>query len=126
MNSFTRQVILNLSGAWFVVASCSTLRAADAPKDEPVSFHRQIRPILQQKCAGCHQPAKKRAGLLLVSFDDAAKGGDNGALWVAGKPEQSLLIKSLKGLGEQKQMPEGEPPLPEAQIALFVKWIAQG
>src|SRR5262249_60096693 len=91
-------------------------RAAEPAKEEPVSFHRQLRPILQQKCAGCHQPAKKRAGLLLLSYGDAKKGGDGGTLWVVGKPEESLLIKSLKGTGEQKQMPEGEPPLPAEQI----------
>jgi WD40 repeat protein len=81
---------------------------------------------MQQKCQGCHQPAKKRAGLLLLSYEDAAKGGDAGPLWVAGKPEQSLVIKSLKGLDDQKRMPEGEPPLSDAQIELFAKWIAQG
>src|SRR5262245_34362074 len=86
----------------------SSSQGADAPKAEPISFHRQLRPILQQKCQGCHQPAKKRAGLLLLSYEDAAKGGDNGPLWMAGKPEQSLLIKSLKGLNDLKQMPEGE------------------
>lgn len=108
----------------FVIASLAN--AADPVKDEAVSFHRQLRRILQQKCAGCHQPAKKRAGLLLLSYDDAQKGGDGGPLWVAGKPAESLLIKSLKGIGEQKQMPEGEPPLSDAVIELFVKWIAQG
>jgi hypothetical protein len=121
-----RRLVLHLLVTAIALYSDHRACAADAPKDEPISFHRQIRPILQQKCAGCHQPAKKRAGLLLISFDDAAKGGDNGVLWVGGKPDQSLLIKSLKGQGEQKQMPEGEPPLPEAQISLFVKWIAQG
>jgi WD40 repeat protein len=104
----------------------SSTRAVDPPKAEPVSFHRHLRPILQQKCQGCHQPAKKRAGLLLLSYEDAAKGGDNGPLWVAGKPEQSLLINSLKGLKDLKQMPEGEPPLSAEQIALFENWIRQG
>jgi WD40 repeat protein/mono/diheme cytochrome c family protein len=109
-----------------LLLSATAVRAADPPKEEPISFHRQLRPILQQKCAGCHQPAKKRAGLLLLSYDDAQKGGDNGPLWVAGKPEQSLLVKSLKGTDGQKQMPEGDPPLAAEQIELFVKWIAQG
>src|SRR6516164_1976504 len=97
-----------LTGMTFFLTTSST-RAVDPPKAEPVSFHRHLRPILQQKCQGCHQPAKKRAGLLLLSYEDAAKGGDNGPLWVAGKPEQSLLINSLKGLKDLKQMPEGEP-----------------
>src|SRR5579871_6084558 len=113
-------------GVVAILLGAGQANAAEPATEEAVSFHRQLRPILQQKCAGCHQPAKKRAGLLLLSYDDATKGGDGGPLWVAGKPNDSLLIKSLKGIGEQKQMPEGEPPLSDAQIELFVKWIAQG
>src|ERR1700733_1785553 len=114
---------LALAASFFIA---SFAHAAEPVKEDAVSFHRQLRPILQQKCAGCHQPAKKRAGLLLLSYDDAKKGGDGGPLWIAGKPAESLLIKSLKGTDEQKRMPEGESPLPDEQVELFVKWIAQG
>lgn len=109
-----------------VLVGANRVSAADSPKEDPVSFHRQLRPILQQKCQGCHQPAKLRGGLLLTSFDGAAKGGDGGKLWVAGKPADSLLVHSLKGVNGQKLMPEGEPALPAEQIGLFEKWIAQG
>src|SRR6516165_4069763 len=97
-----RSLLIGFCAAGVFLVAGPSVQAADPPKDEPVSFHRHLRPILQQKCVGCHQPAKKRAGLLLLSYDDAAKGGDNGSLWVAGKPEQSLLIHSLKGLKDQK------------------------
>lgn len=114
------------SAAFLVLLGLDVTQAADPPKPEPVSFHRQIRPILQQKCQGCHQPAKAKGGLLLTSYDAAVKGGDSGPLWVAGKPAESSLIKSLKGTGKAAKMPEGEPPLPDEQIDLFVRWIAQG
>ncbi|MGE3805723.1 MAG: WD40 repeat domain-containing protein, partial [Gemmataceae bacterium] len=39
---------------------------------------------------------------------------------------QSLVVKYLKGLDNLAQMPEGEPPLPAPQIALFESWIKQG
>ena len=101
-------------------------KAPAPPADSAVSYHRQLRPILQQKCMGCHQPAKKKAGLLLTTYDEAAKGSESGKLWVAGKPEESLLIYSLKGLKDQKRMPENEPPLADEQIELFARWIKQG
>jgi WD40 repeat protein len=94
--------------------------------DEPVSFHRQIRPILQQKCQGCHQPARLKGELLLTSYDGAAKGGVNGPMWLAGKPDESRVIKHLKAIDKHALMPQGEEPLPEKQIELFAAWIKQG
>ncbi|MGE3808180.1 MAG: c-type cytochrome domain-containing protein, partial [Gemmataceae bacterium] len=111
-----------------ILVSCLALLFAGSVglAQEAVSFHRQIRPILQQKCQGCHQPAKKSGGLLLISYEDALKGGDAGPMWKAGDPAQSLVVKYLKGLDNLAQMPEGEPPLPAPQIALFESWIKQG
>jgi WD40 repeat protein len=103
-------------------SSPSDTRAAE----EPVSFHRQVRPILQQKCQGCHQPAKLKGKLLLTSFDGFAKGGTNGPSFVAGKPDDSRVMKHLRGVGEFSLMPEGEKPLPAEQIELFTRWIRQG
>lgn len=99
----------------------STARAQDS-----ISFHRQIRPILQQRCQGCHQPAKLKGDLLLTSFEGFAKGGKAGPSWVAGKPEQSRVVKHLKGIEDHSQMPEGETKLPDVQIALVESWIKQG
>lgn len=99
--------------------------AAGVP-DKPISYHRQIRPILQQKCQGCHQPAKLKGDLLLTSFEGFAKGGKNGVEWVAGKPAESLVVKHLKALEEHSLMPQGGPPLSAEQIALFEAWIRQG
>jgi len=104
-----------------VLCGDSSLRAA-----EPVSFHRQIRPILQQKCQGCHQPAKLKGKLLLTSFEGFAKGGTNGPSWMTGKPNESLVLKHLRGVKDFSLMPEGEDKLPDAQIALFANWIDQG
>lgn len=106
--------------------------ANQAPGDEPakapgiVSFHKQIRPILQQRCQGCHQPAKLKGKLLLTSFEGFAKGGSHGPSFIAAKPEQSLVIKHLKGTDDFSLMPEGEQPLSAQQIALFERWIKEG
>jgi WD40 repeat protein len=94
--------------------------------EAPVSYHRQIRPILQRRCQGCHQPARPRGGLVLTRFDHLAAGGDGGAPWVAGRPEDSRLLKHLRGAEGFARMPEGEPPLPAGQVELFAAWVRQG
>ncbi len=74
------------------------------------SYFRDVRPILQRQCQGCHQPAVKSSGLDLTSFDALNKGGKHGPAFHAGDPAGSLIVKYIKG--EQKPaMPLGAAPL---------------
>jgi WD40 repeat protein/mono/diheme cytochrome c family protein len=107
------------------ISLCLCVCASSVSAAEPVSYHRQIRPILQQKCQGCHQPARKKGGLLLTRYDGLAAGGDNGPSFTAGK-EDSRLLRHLRGEADFARMPEGEPPLSPEQIELFAAWIRQG
>ena len=62
--------------ALFVLSmSAGVAAAADGPK---VSFDRQVRPIFQAQCQGCHQPAKAGGGYVMTAFDRLLKGGDSG------------------------------------------------
>lgn len=100
----------------------------DAPNQAPeaaVSFHKQIWPILQRHCQGCHQPAKKGGELLLTSFADLAKGGESGPVVVPQKPDESLLLNSLVGR-DAEVMPKDAEPLAPDHIDLVRRWIAEG
>ena len=50
----------------------SAARGEDPPKDkaqaaaDKVSYYKQVRPIFQAHCQGCHQPAKAGGGVLSV------------------------------------------------------------
>lgn len=90
-----------------------------------VSYFRQVRPILQRHCQGCHQPASKQAGLLLTSYEGFASGGKSGPSYLTGQPDQSLVLAYLKG-DRQPRMPLGSESLPDEQIDLFRRWIAEG
>jgi len=99
--------------------------ADEKPADPaPVSYYRQVRPILQRACTGCHQPAKAGGKLLLTNYELSLKGGEQGALWTAGKPDESLLIDVITG--EPPSMPQNAPPLTPEQVALLKRWIAEG
>src|SRR5208282_5827837 len=89
------------------------------------SFSRDIRPILQKKCQGCHQPASKMSGLDLTTFDGFSKGGKRGPAFVAERPDDSVIVRYLTA-ALQPQMPLGEPALPAAEIALVREWIRDG
>jgi len=96
-----------------------------AASSEKVSYFRQIRPVLQRQCQGCHQPASKQAELLLTSYDGFKAGGKSGPAFVATKPNESLVIAYLKG-DRQPRMPLGGDALTAEQIEMFRRWIAEG
>ena len=92
---------------------------------EPVSFHKQIRPILVRQCQACHHPASRQSDLLLTTYAGFQKGGRKGAAFVPGNPDQSVIISYLTGQSKP-QMPFGGRPLAEDQIELFRTWIREG
>jgi mono/diheme cytochrome c family protein len=91
---------------------------------QTVSYHRQIWPILQAKCQGCHQPASPGGKLVVTTYAAFAKGGEHGRVFVSGKPDASGVLDYLTG--KKTLMPKGGPALPDADIALFRQWILQG
>ena len=94
----------------------------DAPA---VSYFKDIRPIVREHCAGCHQPAVKQGELTLTTYEGFMDGGAKGKVIRPGQPDQSLVIAYLTG-AEKPQMPFGQTPLSAAQIDLFRGWIRDG
>ncbi|MBS1832592.1 MAG: DUF1549 domain-containing protein, partial [Acidobacteria bacterium] len=91
-------------------------------------FEQRIRPVLVEKCYGCHNASLKSpfGGLRLDTAIDLRKGGDSGAALVPGKPEESRLYTALlyEAGAHLKMPPTGK--LPANVIADFKTWIAAG
>ncbi len=104
--------------------------AAAAAQEEPakaegrVSFYRQVRPILQRRCSGCHSPAKQGGNLVLTSYAAFLKGGESGPGFVPGKPDESVTIEYISG--DDPEMPRNDAPLSPEQVKTIHDWIAQG
>lgn len=95
--------------------------------NKPVSFYKQIRPIFQAQCNGCHQPAKKKGDYIMTDFAALLKGGEEGHAVVVGKPDESNLVALITPDAKGKaEMPQKADPLQETQIALIKRWIAEG
>ena len=109
----------------FAVVPLLSLITASLWGQEPVSYNKQLRPILARSCQGCHQSASPQSDLSLVSFKDFKTGGKKGAAFVAGSPEKSVVITYLTGEAKP-QMPFGGKPLADDQIELFRRWIREG
>ncbi len=77
----------------WVVTLSSTLSGAQ----EPVSFAKDIQPILQNSCWKCHGEAMQLSKLDLRTLEGALKGGEKGASILPGKAEESRLYRSTRG-----------------------------
>ncbi len=112
-----------------LLLTCCSIARADS-KDEPVSFNRDIRPILSDVCFQCHGPdAKERkADLRLDSDDKLFAERDGHRILVPGEPAKSELFRRLTATDDDERMPppsSGKKLTPQ-QIETFRRWIEQG
>ena len=89
-------------------------------------FEKRIRPVLVEKCHGCHsaQAPSVFANLRLDSFAGLLKGGDSGPAVVPGDPAGSLVMRAVRGDGKTLMPPTGR--LSDMQIADIESWIRDG
>lgn len=116
------------------VPEYSVVRAQDAKREfapngktAPVSYWRDIRPIFQANCQGCHQPAKTEGEYVMTDFAKLLAGGESEeAAIIPGKPGESYLVEQITPVDGHAEMPRGKKPLGEVEIELITRWIAQG
>jgi len=99
------------------MANCD-VRAAD--------FATEVKPFLEAKCLGCHNPNVAKGDL---SFADAADVLDSKKnLVIPGTPLESelYLVATPEAEGETPYMPEKGDPLTEAEAELLRQWIEAG
>ena len=103
-------------------------------KETLISYNRDIRPVLSDKCFACHGPdvSKVKAGLRLdlpsSAFAELEKNKGHFAI-VPGNPDKSELIKRVSSNDPAIMMPIPESHLARLttdEIKLFKKWIEQG
>jgi mono/diheme cytochrome c family protein len=94
------------------------------PAAEKVSYRNDVQPIFKRHCLGCHSSTKAKGKLNLETVAAMRKGGRTGPLFVAGKPDDSLLIEVVSG--PEPSMPQKQPPLSMDKIDMLRKWIQAG
>ncbi len=98
--------------------ACSALAA-----EPPLTFEKDVRPILKQHCFMCHgEEPQLRGGLDLRTVKMMAKGGHSGAAVQPGAGNAGELWAKV----EADEMPEGPKKVSAAQKAVLKKWLEQG
>lgn len=96
----------------------------------PVTFNRDVRPILSDHCFPCHgpDPARRKGGLRLDLESSARADRDSRRAIIPGDPAASELYRRITAADADERMP---PPrsgkaLTASQIETLRRWIADG
>ena len=97
----------------------------------PISFGRDVRPILSDRCFQCHgpDPATRAAGLRLDSFEEATRDRDGSIAIVPGDPEASELLARVHSERSGFTMPppdSGKRALSDEELDVLTRWIEEG
>lgn len=95
---------------------------------EAVLYADIVQPLLQSKCYSCHGKNKQKGGLRMDDSARLFKGGKDGIVLIAGRADESELIKRLllPRNHEDHMPPKEKPQLNEQEIAVLHWWIAAG
>jgi WD40 repeat protein len=116
-----------------IVAICALLpqipsiAIATGDTAKPVSFVRDVAPILIAKCQACHGPKKAESNYRLDSFNALMQPGDFGSPPItASDLESSELHRLITAEDPEERMPNNGARLTDAEIQMISNWIMQG
>jgi len=128
--------LASLSSLLLFASLCSAQEKKDAKVEpipeakidhaEPVSYEKEIEPILANKCFVCHSGKELNGKLDLSAYEKLIKGGKHGPPIVAGKSAESYLYKLASRQMKPTMPPKDETPLTPNELALVKLWIDQG
>jgi mono/diheme cytochrome c family protein len=110
---------------WTVTIGLIFAAAAHAADEEPLSFNRDVRPILSEHCYKCHGPdgAQRKADLRLD-----LPPADYAASVLQGKDEPAALIARITSSDPDVIMPppDAKLELSADQINVLAEWVESG
>lgn len=96
--------------------------------EEAIVFTYMVKPILEAKCASCHNSKKAKGELVIETEALLLKGGKNGKLWDSTAADLGLMLHRVHlPLEAKKHMPpQGKPQLTDEEIEIIARWIRKG
>ena len=124
-----------MHSSYFLAPCCLALAAWTAHATQPAAstqaeavayFEKHVRPVFVEKCQSCHGPKKQQGSLRVDSRQALLEGGDSGPSLVAGKPDESLLVKAVRRQGKLKMPAREADKLSPAETEAIATWVKMG
>jgi WD40 repeat protein len=127
---YTKLAIYPLVVAFLAIISPSAAagEADSTPADStPVSFAREVAPILVGKCQACHGAKTAESNYRLDSFDSLMRPGDFETPPItAADLDASELHRLITAEDPEERMPNNGDRLTDPEIQTITSWILQG
>ncbi|MGA7160985.1 MAG: c-type cytochrome domain-containing protein [Bacteroidota bacterium] len=108
----------------FVIAQENSKR-----KNKPVTFSKDVFPIIKKHCLPCHaSDSENPSELFMDSYSDLMNGGKHGKPIVPKKGDESIIVQKLKPsppFGDQMPLMTKQK-LTDDEVGIFKEWIDQG
>ena len=112
------------------LAATSSPEAAPPPAAAgaagPVSYEREVKPLLMARCYACHGNGTRLGDFQIDTREGLLTGGQTHPVVVPGSSAKSFLIKMVSGEAPGEIMPARGPRLTPPEIGLLRAWIDQG
>jgi hypothetical protein len=129
-----------LAVSWAVAAPAQqkdTVKKEEGKTPLPVSFSKDVVPIISKNCIPCHAGDQfNPSELSLDSYELLMKGGKHGDSVKPGKSSESVLVQKLleePPFGDRmpfdprkKRKHEPMKPLTDEEISIITEWVNQG
>lgn len=100
--------------------------AVPAVRGQAPIYSKDIKPFLARYCLECHSEKEPEGGLNLTSYKSMQAGGDHGPVLMAGKPDDSRMVRMVEGKTKPVMPPRKARQPSAAEVAQLRAWIAAG
>ncbi len=96
--------------------------------EDAVVYTHMVRPILDEKCSGCHNSKKSKGELSLDTEAMLLKGGKTGKLWDTTHHDLGLMFQRIQlPMDSKKHMPpKNKPQLTDEEVFILKQWVRTG
>ncbi len=115
-------MLLTLARTIICVLALGALSFETTVYAEPLTFERDVLPILNSHCLQCHGGLHRKAELDLRTMTVVLAGGESGRVVVPGDPDASLLWKKITS----DEMPKNPIKVSAEHKEIIRRWIAEG
>ena len=97
--------VLAVCAGQSIVAEIDVTKLPPAAAKPGLTFDKDIKPLFEASCFGCHGERRQRAGLRLDTLQATLQGSDEGKVVEVGNSKSSLLVHSISQLDDETAMP---------------------
>lgn len=123
---------MDMFRAGLLTLALVSLECAQGTRQEPISFSKDVRPILKENCVLCHSAEVRTGGVALDSFEHLMSSrylNRPTPFVIPGDPNRSRLVIVVHTSNVELRMPpatSGLHPLGQESILVIRRWIEEG